>query len=108
MIVQNGLHLNKGYGSFGIILTDCKALNRCCSYLLRGRPNSVRHLDLLEGIENPQGMGLYLGNGDIYWHNKKTLQTEEREFIWVSQGRHSNKCMLLFLHKITQLGKLFL
>lgn len=57
MIVQNGLHLNKGSGSFCVILTDCKAVHRSCSYLLRGRPYSFRCLDLLEGIEKASRNG---------------------------------------------------
>lgn len=110
MIVQNGLHLNKGYGSFCVTLTDCKALQRSCSYFLRGRPYSFRCLDLLQGIEKASRNGAifrklrYL----LAQQKKKTLQTEERELIWVSQGRHSNKCTLLFPHKITQPGKSFL
>lgn len=60
MIVQNGLHLNKGYGSFCITLTDCKAVHRSRSHLLRGRPYSFRRLDLLEGIEKASRNGAIL------------------------------------------------
>lgn len=66
---------------------DCKALYRFCSVFAEGK-------SLILEASNPasrnkkgiQGMGLDLGNGDVYWQHNKTLLTEKRELIVGNSG----------------------